>query len=220
MLTRIRAHRWRCAIGITKAPTRYHLDPRRVFGRHHARAKHAGVLGGPMEDSFPRRRTQTSPRATGRLGAFFSISTLTIAVALAAPSPAAAAAPVASAGWHGRAIQDAQPQTHAAGTPGGLPRDWAAGPVRLGTGFHRDGGSLRVRETQRRLWRLGYRPGPVDGLFGPRTQAAVQWFQIKHGLAPDGVVGPMTLSALRDTGGAGHQAARGERLGVRAPARP
>ena len=33
------------------------------------------------------------------------------------------------------------------------------------------------------LHRLGYRPGPVDGLFGPRTKASVQWFQMKEGFA-------------------------------------
>src|SRR6476469_9430301 len=196
MLTRARASASRRAAGITMASTRYHLGQRRVFGRHHDRASRARVLGRPMEDSFPRRRTHTSPRATGRLGVFFSMSTLTIAVALLVPSTVSAAEPAASAGWHGRAIQDARPQTRAAGTPGEMTRYWAAGPVRLGTGFHQDGGSLRVREIQRRLWRLGYRPGPVDGLFGPQTQAAVQWFQIKHGLAPDGVVGAMTLAAM------------------------
>jgi peptidoglycan hydrolase-like protein with peptidoglycan-binding domain len=133
-----------------------------------------------MRYSPPRRRTHTSQRATGRIGAFSTISTLAAALALASPSAGVAAQPPTSAGWHGRAIHQPQPPTDAiATTPGS------------------------VREVQRRLVRLGYRPGPVDGLFGAQTQAAVQWFQIKHGLAPDGVAGPRTLGLLRErTGGA------------------
>jgi peptidoglycan hydrolase-like protein with peptidoglycan-binding domain len=81
--------------------------------------------------------------------------------------------------------------------PASFPAGWSAGPVRMGTGFRHQGGSERVREVQRRLWNLGFTPGPVDGLFGPQTRAAVQWFQIKHGLRPDGVVALGTLAVLR-----------------------
>jgi hypothetical protein len=44
---------------------------------------------------------------------------------------------------------------------------------------------------------LGYECGPADGWFGPRTQASVQWFQIKHGLPPTGVADAETLRILR-----------------------
>jgi peptidoglycan hydrolase-like protein with peptidoglycan-binding domain len=54
-----------------------------------------------------------------------------------------------------------------------------------------------VREVQRRLTRLGYRTGPIDGLLGPLTRSSIQWFQIKHGLRPTGVVAASTLAFLR-----------------------
>ena len=36
----------------------------------------------------------------------------------------------------------------------------------------------------------------VNGIFDPLTEAAVRVFQIKHGLVPDGIVGPKTWVAL------------------------
>jgi hypothetical protein len=38
--------------------------------------------------------------------------------------------------------------------------------------------------------------GPVDGVIGPRTTAAVMRFQRRHGLTPDGVAGPRTRRAF------------------------
>ena len=43
----------------------------------------------------------------------------------------------------------------------------------------------------------------ADGVFGPKTLAAVKSFQQSRGLAVDGVVGPKTWSALRSAGGTG-----------------
>jgi peptidoglycan hydrolase-like protein with peptidoglycan-binding domain len=164
-----------------------------------AASRPCGVLAGAMRYSPPRPRAQTSPRATGRLGVFSTISTLAIAIALAIQPASVAAQPPVSASWHGRAIQQPQrPDDGIATTVVSLPAGWSAGPVRTGTGFAQQGGSQRVREVQRRLWRLGYSPGPVDGLFGAQTRAAVQWFQVKHGLTPDGIAGPQTLSLLRE----------------------
>lgn len=37
---------------------------------------------------------------------------------------------------------------------------------------------------------------PRSGYFGPRTERAVQAFQARHGLEPDGQVGPLTWAAL------------------------
>jgi peptidoglycan hydrolase-like protein with peptidoglycan-binding domain len=36
----------------------------------------------------------------------------------------------------------------------------------------------------------------ADGVYGPKTRAAVKRFQRAHGLTPDGVAGPRTLAAL------------------------
>jgi peptidoglycan hydrolase-like protein with peptidoglycan-binding domain len=116
---------------------------------------------------------------------------------------------IASAGWHGRPIRD--PHRHAVptATADRPPRGWNAGPVQLGTGTHSPSGSRRVREVQRRLRRLGYRPGPVDGIFGVRTRAAVAWFQVKHGFRVDGRA---TLAVVR------HLRARTSEGGTPAPA--
>jgi peptidoglycan hydrolase-like protein with peptidoglycan-binding domain len=56
----------------------------------------------------------------------------------------------------------------------------------------------QVIELQQLLSRVGFKPGPADGAFGPHTKAAVEAFQRAHGLEPDGVVGPKTWGALRE----------------------
>jgi len=53
-----------------------------------------------------------------------------------------------------------------------------------------------VSEVQRRLRELGYRDLAVDGIYGPKTEAAVRQFQTASGLKADGIVGPDTWSML------------------------
>ena len=49
-----------------------------------------------------------------------------------------------------------------------------------------------VMEMQATLRKIGYNPGPVDGVFGSQTQSAVRRFQRRFNLEADGIVGPMT----------------------------
>ncbi len=53
-----------------------------------------------------------------------------------------------------------------------------------------------VRELQRKLNALGFDAGREDGLFGPRTDAAVREFQRNVAHEADGIVGHETLLAL------------------------
>ena len=53
-----------------------------------------------------------------------------------------------------------------------------------------------VRTLQEKLKNWGYYNGSVDGIFGSKTESAVQYFQRRNGLTPDGVVGPATAEKL------------------------
>jgi len=53
-----------------------------------------------------------------------------------------------------------------------------------------------VTEVQRRLSRWGYYQGPISGVFGPITLAAVQAFQRRHGLPVTGIIASRTFAAL------------------------
>lgn len=68
-----------------------------------------------------------------------------------------------------------------------------ASPLLLTSG---SAGSL-VADLQAVLRDLGHDPGPVDGVFGPLTDAAVRTLQTELGIRPDGIVGPETRAALR-----------------------
>ena len=47
-----------------------------------------------------------------------------------------------------------------------------------------------VRRVQEGLARLGYRPGPVDGIAGAQTREAIRAYQRDHGLLVDGHATP------------------------------
>ncbi|CUU58008.1 Transglycosylase SLT domain-containing protein [Parafrankia irregularis] len=66
-----------------------------------------------------------------------------------------------------------------------------SGYMRLGV----SGPRWDVSLVQDQLRKLGY-PIVVDGYFGPQTNHMVIDFQKKHGLVPDGVIGPLTHKAL------------------------
>ena len=90
-----------------------------------------------------------------------------------------------------------------------VPSSTVVGP---GAGFGHATGAQRVRLIQRKLIAEGFSPGPLDGLYGPLTTAAVMRFQRSRGLVPDGMVGPITRKALDSGGespGAGSLTARG-----------
>jgi peptidoglycan hydrolase-like protein with peptidoglycan-binding domain len=148
----------------------------------------------------------SAPRARGRPAAVLLV--LAVALSAVCAGPAAASTtysaadanprPIPWTGWNGVPIQ--HPHKAVLRTLLGrasFPRGWEAGAVGFGSGYRRGNGSERVREVQRRLTRLGYHTGPIDGLLGPLTRSSIQWFQIKHGLRPTGVVAASTLAFLR-----------------------
>lgn len=58
-----------------------------------------------------------------------------------------------------------------------------------------------VQRLQSELKRMGFDPGEVDGVMGPRTKSAIRKFQDANGLKADGIVGPRTVDALSAMGG-------------------
>lgn len=69
----------------------------------------------------------------------------------------------------------------------------AAGRVVLRAGSEE---ASEIRYLQELLRHRNFDPGPVDGDFGPKTEAAVKTFQANRGLEVDGVVGRETWEAL------------------------
>jgi peptidoglycan hydrolase-like protein with peptidoglycan-binding domain len=57
-------------------------------------------------------------------------------------------------------------------------------------------GSDTVRGVQQSLKDKGFDPGPVDGLNGPETRAALKKYQTQQNLGADGRMGPKTLDSL------------------------
>lgn len=53
-----------------------------------------------------------------------------------------------------------------------------------------------VIQIQKKLKYWGYYSGDVDGIYGSKTKAAVEYFQRKNGLTVDGIAGTNTLKAM------------------------
>ena len=60
-----------------------------------------------------------------------------------------------------------------------------------------DVGFTSVSSAQRSLIKAGYKPGPVDGILGPRTAAALRAFQRDNGLPVTGKLDSSTSEALK-----------------------
>ena len=76
---------------------------------------------------------------------------------------------------------------------------WTAESAHAGAGPPRRTGTWPrniVRALQQRLLQLGLNPGPIDGIYGPRTAAAIRQFQIMHGLDPDGRISVAVLERV------------------------
>ena len=57
-------------------------------------------------------------------------------------------------------------------------------------------GKELILQIQAELTRLGFQPGPVDGVFGKKTASAIKSFQLKAGLAIDGKATPTLLKEI------------------------
>ncbi|MBI4525858.1 MAG: peptidoglycan-binding protein [Deltaproteobacteria bacterium] len=53
-----------------------------------------------------------------------------------------------------------------------------------------------VKKAQQALKQKGHNPGPVDGIIGPKTQAALRDFQQTQGLSATGTLDTATKQAL------------------------
>jgi lipoprotein-anchoring transpeptidase ErfK/SrfK len=72
-----------------------------------------------------------------------------------------------------------------------------------------------VALVQHRLAEMGFRPGPVDGVYSNATFAAVMAYQKYEGLGADGHAGPITLAALgKPLSGAGPHDASSKHIEV------
>jgi N-acetylmuramoyl-L-alanine amidase len=83
----------------------------------------------------------------------------------------------------------AQPTSPAPANPSSQPQP--ARPI-LRPGMEGDA----VRQLQETLRSLGFYSGPIDGIFGSQTEAAVRRVQAENSLEVDGIVGPSTWNVL------------------------
>ena len=86
--------------------------------------------------------------------------------------------------------------------PGGLSSDAMRHAIDNRNGIAPTSRADRTRGVQQQLKAKGFDPGPVDGISGPRTRAAVRDFQRANNLRVDGIAGPNTRAALNGTSNA------------------
>jgi peptidoglycan hydrolase-like protein with peptidoglycan-binding domain len=73
----------------------------------------------------------------------------------------------------------------------------SAGAAKSGRSSGMAGGKReQVKAAQQALKDKGHDPGPVDGVMGPKTQAALKDFQSKEGLTSSGQLDAETMSKL------------------------
>jgi peptidoglycan hydrolase-like protein with peptidoglycan-binding domain len=78
--------------------------------------------------------------------------------------------------------------------PAALPQPASATPPQTAS---QEDPNMLVREVQAELSRRGLYDGPADGVFGPKTEAAIFDFEIGAGLKPTGRPNPQVLAAMR-----------------------
>lgn len=105
--------------------------------------------------------------------------------------------PAASAPFPSPSLETPPSESAAPAAPGEAPAEEAIAPSTADLPVLRLGmrGSA-VERLQERLRVLGVYSAPIDGIFGPATQAAVQDIQQRNRLNADGVVGPATWTVL------------------------
>jgi hypothetical protein len=180
-----------------RAPERSRWQPLWRMGLLSALAVAAVVVGlavmplGTIWNGLERFRGQPAEAPLG----VSSITTVSTAAAATAPSPQPAAPPIdppttASAPVHGPVHKLLHDRT-TAGSPGDLQRV-----------DDRELTWTEVHELQGRLRALRFDPGPLDGVKGPLTSAAVRRFQESQGYLVTGDVGLRTLMLVRQATGA------------------
>ncbi len=83
------------------------------------------------------------------------------------------------------------PATPVAATPTVVPT-----PTATSSSLRNGSQGDAVRDLQRKLKKLGFYTGNIDGDFGPGTESAVKRIQTQYGLTADGIAGKQTLAAL------------------------
>jgi len=75
--------------------------------------------------------------------------------------------------------------------------DWVEAFSDITVGSRDSDGSTRIADLQELLISLGYLKGKADGVFGPRTQAALIEFQLANGLTATGVYDTASASRIQ-----------------------